>query len=75
MPTSNPDWSSLASENERLMDSRASQLTPRPAPSTATPAPAPALAARLRWRRRAAPPAADGSPARRAAEGAAAAVG
>jgi hypothetical protein len=50
MPTSSPDWSALASENERLVDSRASQVPPRPPPSAATPAPAP----RLRWRRGAA---------------------
>jgi hypothetical protein len=49
MPTSNPDWSTLASENERLVDSRTTQVSPRPAPSTPKPAPA----ARLRWRRRA----------------------
>ena len=48
MPTSNPDWSILASENERLVDSRATQVPPGPAPSTPKPPPAP----RSRWRRR-----------------------
>jgi hypothetical protein len=49
MPTSDPDWSILASENERLVDSRATQVPPRPAPSAPMPDPAP----RLLWRRRA----------------------
>ena len=47
MPTSNPDWSILASENERLADGRAAQAPP-PIPKL-SPAP------RLRWRRRTAP--------------------
>jgi hypothetical protein len=50
MLTSSSDWSALTSENERLVDSRASQAPPRPAPPTPMPAPA----SRLRWRRRAA---------------------
>ena len=32
MSTTSPDWSILASENERLVDSRATQVPPRPAP-------------------------------------------
>jgi hypothetical protein len=59
MPTSDPDWSILASENERLVDSRATQVPPRPAPSAPVPAPAP----RLLWRRRATPGAAAKSAA------------
>ena len=79
MPTSDPDWSILASENERLMDSRATQVPP----GTAPPAPMPAPAARLRWRRQAGPGAkaetadalagdattATGAPGRRASPG------
>jgi hypothetical protein len=55
MPTSSPDWSALTSENERLMDIRATAVPPSlvtPAP----PAPMPAPAPRLRWRRRTAGP-------------------
>ena len=59
MSTSSPDWSILASENERLVDSRATPAPPRPVPPAARPAPAPLL----RWRRRPAPRAAAGTTA------------
>jgi hypothetical protein len=53
MSTSSPDWSILASENERLVDSRATQVPPRPAPPAAVtgaeaPDPAPRAGVALR---------------------------
>jgi hypothetical protein len=44
MPTSSPDWSTLASEYERLADSSAMQASPGPTLTATTPAAAPPTA-------------------------------
>jgi hypothetical protein len=45
MPTSSPDWSTLASEYERLADSSAMQASPGPALAATAPAAAALTAA------------------------------